>query len=99
MTFISIVWAENKLKKILIQKGLNEEDLIILFIIQTIATMPNPIFKTGPQRLLVSSLLRYGSVNASSSFSFNPSETMAKSEFTDQGLNEQKKPDCKNNLV
>jgi hypothetical protein len=31
---------------------------------------------------LVSSLLRYGSVKASSSFSFNPSETMAKSEFT-----------------
>ena len=51
VTFISIVWAENKLKKILVQKELKEEDLIFFFIIQTIATMPNPIFKTGPQRL------------------------------------------------
>jgi hypothetical protein len=50
-TFISIVWAEKKLKKILLQKELKEEDLFIFFILQTIATMPNPIFKTGPERL------------------------------------------------
>jgi hypothetical protein len=49
--FINVVWAEKKYKNIFELKGLNEQDLIDFFILMTIATMPNPIFKTGPARL------------------------------------------------
>jgi hypothetical protein len=49
--FISVVLGEKNYRKILIQKNLTKEDLIIFYVLQIIATMPNPIFKTGPQRL------------------------------------------------
>ena len=49
--FISIVWGERKYRKLILQKNLTQGDLIIFYVLQTIATMPNPIFKTGPQRL------------------------------------------------
>jgi hypothetical protein len=49
--FIKVVWAEKKYKNLIELKGLNEQDLIHFFILMTIATMPNPIFKTGHARL------------------------------------------------
>jgi hypothetical protein len=49
--FIKVVWAEKKYKKLIELKGLNEQDLIHFFLLMTIATMPNPIFKTGHARL------------------------------------------------
>jgi len=49
--FISVVFHEKKYKNIISEKNLTKDDLLIFYVLQTMATMPNPIFKTGPQRL------------------------------------------------
>lgn len=48
--FIDIILKENKYIKLLNQHSLNRNDLIDIFLLMTIATLPNPIFKTGQSK-------------------------------------------------
>lgn len=45
--FVEIACLDKKYKKIFDSYALNYSDLVHFFILMTIATMPNPIFKTG----------------------------------------------------
>ena len=48
--FIDVVLGEEKYKKLVEEYSLNREDLIDIFLLMTIATMPNPLFKTGQSK-------------------------------------------------
>jgi len=48
--FISIALNEKKYIKLLTEYPLEKEDLINIFLLMTIATLPNPLFKTGKSR-------------------------------------------------
>lgn len=50
-TFISIVLSEKKYLNILKTKELTRQDIFDFYLLMTLATLPNPIFKTGHQRL------------------------------------------------
>jgi len=50
-SFISIVMTEKKYLNIIKSKELSRQDIFDFYILMTIATMPNPIFKTSSQRL------------------------------------------------
>lgn len=47
LEFISIVWKENGYRKIIEPSGLNQQDLIKVYLSMIMATMPDPIIKTG----------------------------------------------------
>lgn len=48
--FVDIVLKEHKYTKLLNEHSLNRNDLIDIFLLMTIATLPNPIFKTGQSK-------------------------------------------------
>ena len=45
--FIATVWGEKGYRKIVEPAGLNQRDLIKIYLFMTMATMPDPIIKTG----------------------------------------------------
>jgi len=49
--FIEIIWGNKNYRKHIDQYSLNKEDLVDFFLLMTIATMPNPLFKSGPSVL------------------------------------------------
>lgn len=49
--FIGVVWDGKEYRKLIEQYDLTKEDLIDFFLLMTIATMPNPIFLTGLNRM------------------------------------------------
>jgi hypothetical protein len=49
--FIEIVWKEKKFRNLIEAYNLKKQDLIDFYILMTIATLPNPIFKTGNSKL------------------------------------------------
>jgi len=49
--FIDIVWREKAYQPFFLKYSLSKQDLIDFYILMTIATMPNPIFKTGRGKL------------------------------------------------
>jgi len=49
--FINIVWKEKAYRPFFLDNFLSKQDLIDFYILMTIATMPNPIFKTGKGKL------------------------------------------------
>lgn len=49
--FISVALSEEKYREIFERYSLTKKDLLDFFILMTIATMPNPIFKTGNSRM------------------------------------------------
>lgn len=48
--FVDIVLKENKYTTLLNKYSLDRNDLIDIFLLMTIATLPNPIFKTGQSK-------------------------------------------------
>jgi len=50
-SFIDIVLKEGKFIKLFEEHSLDRENLIDIFLLMTIATLPNPIFKTGRSKL------------------------------------------------
>lgn len=48
--FINTALNEKKYAKLLTEYSLDKEDLINTFLLMTIATLPNPLFKTGKSR-------------------------------------------------
>ena len=50
-SFTEIVWKEKKFRDLIESYQINKLDLIEFYLIMTIATMPNPIFKTGRSKL------------------------------------------------
>ncbi|MFN3194048.1 MAG: hypothetical protein ACE361_26300 [Aureliella sp.] len=49
--FLSIAWKDSSIEAHFHARGLTFEDAVDMFLVMTIATMPNPLFKTGPGRL------------------------------------------------
>jgi hypothetical protein len=49
--FINVALSETKYKKIFDSFLLTKADLVHFFVLMTIATMPNPIFKTGRNKM------------------------------------------------
>ena len=49
-TFIELAYREDKYLKLIDEYSLGKEDLIDIFLLMTIATLPNPIFKTGQSK-------------------------------------------------
>jgi len=49
--FIEFVLKEKKYQEIFKPHFLNKDDLVNIFLLMTIATLPNPIFKTGKSKL------------------------------------------------
>ena len=45
--FIEVVWNEKGYRNIVEPAGLNRDDLIKIYLLMTMATMPDPIIKTG----------------------------------------------------
>ena len=49
-TFVELVFREDKYLKLIEEYSLDKQDLIDIFLLMTIATLPNPIFKTGQSK-------------------------------------------------
>ena len=49
--FAEIVWNTRKYAGLLQKAGLKESDVVDFFLLMTIATMPDPVFRTGPSKM------------------------------------------------
>lgn len=50
--FIGVVWGEKGYRNIVEPAGLNRDDLFRIYLYMTMATMPNPIMKTGSHSMM-----------------------------------------------
>ncbi len=46
--FIDVALSKNQYKRLFEEFGLHRNDLIHFYLLMTISTMPNPVFRTGP---------------------------------------------------
>ena len=49
--FAEVVWNEKGYRALLEPAGLGEADVVDFFLLMTIATMPDPVFKSGPSNM------------------------------------------------
>lgn len=48
---IKYVWGKKKYRSLFVANDLQQKDLMNIYVFMTFATMPNPLFKTGPSNM------------------------------------------------